>query len=305
MERFLSSEANKLFPLLAAFDALAIDGTVTGAATALGVPQSSLSRRIRAAEEALGVPLVQNVGRRVELTPQGRELHERTRTLLHSLDETVRSVSRDADPEVGLVRFGFPLSLSPLSIPGLIAEFHERYPRIRLHVVQAYGEELVRQLRDGQLDLAVVIPAPEGFSTTVLGHQPIDCYVSRGHRLAGKESFSLAELADEDFIANPPSYHLRVRLDEWCAQAGFSARVPFEITEFDTIRELTAKGLGVSLLPPPESEQFGLVRIPLVEGFVRSVGLSSALDEPTVPVRRLHHFLSSRSGSLARWISPA
>lgn len=303
MEQFLSAESGKLFPLLAAFEALGSEGAVTAAAETLGVPQSSISRRIRAAEEALGVPLVQRAGRGVELTAQGREFHQRIRSLVHALDAEVRALSRDSDPESGLVRFGFPLSLSPRSVPGLLAEFHAKYPKIRLQVVQGYGDELVRKLREGRLDLAIVIPAPETVPTTVLGRQPIDCYVGRHHRLAARPSISLAELAGETFIANPPSYHLRSQLDRWCSDAGFAPHVPFEITEFDTIRELAAKGLGIALLPPPETEIEGLIRIPLEDGVERTVGLSAALDEPTVPVRRLHHFLSSNRDRLEAWIS--
>lgn len=298
MEQFLSSEAEQLSPLLAAFDALATEGTVTGAAAAMGVPQSSLSRRLRAVEEVLGVPLLQRAGRGIELTPQGREFHARTRGLLRSLDETIGEVSRDADPEEGLVRFGFPLSLSPLSVPGALAAFHAKYPRIRLHVVQGYGEELVRQLRTGELDLAVVIPAPDEVPTTILGHQPIECYVAKSHPLSTRDSVSLRELKNEEFIANPRSFHLRRMVDRWCAGAGFVPNVPFEIAEFDSIRALTAKGLGVALLPPPESEIPGLARIPLRDRCTRTVGLSAAIDEPTIPVRRLHHFLSTHREEL-------
>ena len=305
MEQYLSPQAEQLFPLLAAFDALAKEGTVTGAAAAMAAPQSSLSRRLRTVEEVLGVPLLQRVGRGIELTPQGREFHVRTRGLLRSLDETIGEVSRDADPEEGLVRFGFPLSLSPLSVPGALAAFHARHPRIRLNVVQGYGEELVRQLRGGQLDLAIVIPAPEDVPTTILGHQAIECYVAKTHPLAMRESVSLHELKDESFIANPRSFHLRSMIDAWCGDAGFVPNVPFEITEFDTIRALTAQGLGVALLPPPESEISGLARIPLRDKCTRTVGLSAAINEPTVPVRRLHHFLSTHRDALGGAIDAA
>lgn len=301
----MSSESERLFPLLAAFDALATEGSVTGAAARLGVPQSSLSRRVHAVEEALGVPLVRRTGRTIVLTAQGREFHERTRDLVWSLDHTIRSLTENADPDAGLVRFGFPLSLSPRSVPGLLADFHTKFPRIRLNVVQAYGDELVRELRSGHLDVAIVIPAPTDVPTTVLGQQPLDCYVSADHALAGRDSVALVDLAQESFIANPRSYHLRSTLESWCIEAGFVPHVPFEITEFDTIRALTAQGLGVSVLPPPESSHPGLVRVPLRGSYSRSVGLSAALDEPIVPVRRLHHFISSNRDRLREWIELA
>ena len=77
MDRFLSDETASIVPLLAAFDAAAREGHITHAADRLGVPQSSVSRRIKALEHTMGVSLFQQIGRGVALTTAGRELHAR------------------------------------------------------------------------------------------------------------------------------------------------------------------------------------------------------------------------------------
>jgi len=299
MDDSSESGAQALAPLLSAFDAAAEDGHFTRAAQRLGVPQSSLSRRIKTMEHLLGVALFQPVGRGVALTPQGRDLYERTRGLVRALDDAVQRVRADADPDSGLVRFGFPLTLGPVSIPSLLAQFHTRAPRIRLHLVQAHGEALAEQVRDGRLDLAVMIPPPSDLPTVDLGRQRIDLHVSRTHPLAKRTHIDLAELAEEAFIANPPSYQLRTLLDTWCAAAGFTPRVVIEITEFETLRALVALGQGVALLPAAEVDNPDLAVIPIDGERDREVGLVSGDHDSTLAVARLREFLIARRAAIS------
>ncbi len=299
MDDSSESGAQALAPLLSAFDAAAEEGHFTRAAQRLGVPQSSLSRRVKTMEHLLGVALFQPVGRGVALTPQGRDLYERTRGLVRALDDAVHRVRADADPDSGLVRFGFPLTLGPVSIPSLLAQFHTRAPRIRLHLVQAHGEALAEQVRDGRLDLAVMIPPPSDLPTVDLGRQRIDLHVSRTHPLAGRTRIDLAELAEEAFIANPPSYQLRTLLDTWCAAAGFTPRVVFEITEFETLRALVALGQGVALLPAAEVDNPDLAVIPIDGERDREVGLVSGDHDSTLAVARLREFLIARRAAIS------
>lgn len=288
---------SSLAPLLTAFVAAAEEGHVTHAAESLGVPQSSLSRRLRAVEKALGLSLFQPVGRRIALTPQGRDLFEQVSGPMRALNDAVTSVRDNADPERGLVRFGFPLSLGPVSIPALLADFHERAPRVRLQLVQAHGEALADHIRDGHLDLAVMIPAPNDLRCTAMGQQRIRLVVPSTHRLASREQIEASELSGEPFIANPRSYHLRQITDSWCAKAGFTPRVAFEITEFDTLRSLVAHGMGIALLPDAETAQPGLASVDLVDAPDRTIGLASGNHRPTTAVALLHDHIVTSAAS--------
>ncbi|WFR71169.1 LysR family transcriptional regulator [Prescottella defluvii] len=299
MDEFRTSEAEGVAPLLTAFDAVAAEGHVTRAAELLGVPQSSISRRIRTLERTLGVQLFQQVGRGIALTAQGRDLFERTHGLVGALDDAIGVVRGNADPAGGLVRFGFPLTLGPVSIPSVLAEFHAVAPRIRLHLVQAHGDALAGMVRDGRLDLAVMIPPPEDLPLVVLGRQTIHLHVADTHRFANRARVDLAELADEAFIANPPSYHLRQLVDSWCAETGFTPRVSFEITEFETIRALVGHGLGVALLPTAETPHEGVVAVRLQGARERSIGLASGHHRPTPAVSRLRDHLVARASAFA------
>ncbi|MDG3015678.1 LysR substrate-binding domain-containing protein [Speluncibacter jeojiensis] len=166
--------------------------------------------------------------------------------------------------------------------------------RIRLHLVQAHGEALAQMVRDGRLDLAVMIPPPDDLPSTALGRQRILLHVARSHRLAQRKRVDLAELAGESFISCPPTYHLRTLTDSWCAAEGFVPRIPFETTEFDTIRSFVAYGLGVALLPAAETAQPDVVAIPLSGRRDRAIGLSAGNHRPTPAVARLRAHLEAR-----------
>lgn len=298
MEWFMSEEAASVVPLLAAFDAAAREGHITHAAERLGVPQSSVSRRIKSLEQMLGVPLFQQVGRGVALTTAGRDLHERTESMIRELDDAITTVRSHADPDSGVVRFGFPLTLGPVSVPSVLAEFHRIAPRIRLHLVQSHGQALAQMVREGRLDLAVMIPPPDDLPATVLGHQRLLLHVSETHRLAHRKRVDLGELSHEHFIAGPPTYHIRRELEECCTGAGFAPYIAFEISEFDTMRALVAQGLGIALLPPSETATTGVTTLRVAGIGDRAIGLAIGTRHPSPAVNRLHAHIAARADRL-------
>ncbi|GAA4642561.1 LysR family transcriptional regulator [Gordonia humi] len=285
----------ELAPALRALTALADhDGYMTGAADALGIPQSSMSRRIHALERALRIPLIARDGRVVRLTPAALRLAESARGPLNELDAAVAEVTGDADPDHGTVRFGFPLTMGHGRIPRLLAEFNRAHPGIRLQLKQAHGAELSDDLRRGDLDLALTIPPPRGLPHTVVTHQEICATLPADHRLARDRRITLADLADERFVANPAAYNLRMLTQEWCGAAGFEPNVGVEVTEFSTIREFVGLGMGVALLPFTDAPAAGTVQIALAGEHRRSVGLTSATSRLTPAARRLSDFLIDR-----------
>lgn len=165
---------SQLAPQLRALEELdSQDGHMTRAADSLGIPQSSMSRRIHALEKALGVRLLIQEGRTVRLTPAAVRLAEQARRPLRELEVTVETIAGEADPEHGTIRFGFPLTMGAGVVPSLIAEFHRRAPGIRLQIKQAHGSELAADLKAGTLDVAVVIPPPGDVDHVVIGGQQI------------------------------------------------------------------------------------------------------------------------------------
>ncbi|MBN4926646.1 LysR family transcriptional regulator [Hoyosella rhizosphaerae] len=284
---------NRLAPQLRALVELAAhEGHMTQAAAALGVPQSSMSRRIHALEEELGVPLLIHDGRIVRLTPPAQQLAARVRDPLRQLELAIAEVTGAADPDHGTVRFGFPLTMGSGHIPDLLAEFRHRHPGVKVLLKQAHGAALSADLLAGDLDLAIVIPAPERLRHVRIGVQEIRVVVPDNHPLALRRRIELADLKSEIFIANPPSYNLRRLTESWCQEAGYTPDIAFEVTEFATIRELISRGIGIALLPHDERNPPGLTELPIAgPQYRRDITLAWAATIEAPPTARLSSFL--------------
>ncbi|MGO2036691.1 MAG: LysR substrate-binding domain-containing protein [Brevibacterium sp.] len=268
------------------------DGHMTEAAASLGIPQSTASRRLHSLEDHLGVALVVPSGRALSLTPAARELAAAVRAPLHEIGTALADLAEAADPDHGVIRFGFPLTMGTGVIPDLLAEFAALHPGIRLDLKQAHGAELVTDLRRGALDLAMIIPPPTEMPNEVLARQIIVAALPVTHPLAKRRSIDLVQLAGDRFIANPDTYNLRRLTDRWCREAGFAVQVKTEVTEFQTIREFVSRSMGVALLPRSDRALDGLAEVELRgSGYVREVSLCSAVRRPGRVVERLRDFI--------------
>lgn len=299
MDEWVAGQIPQLSALVELVDQ---EGHMTEAAAALGIPQSTMSRRIHSFEDHLGVPLIVPDGRAISLTVAAHALADSIRGPLREIGVAITDVAEAADPDHGTIRFGFPLTMGAGQIPDLLAAFTSRHPGIRLDLKQAHGAELARDLQKGALDLAIIIPPPVDLPHEILVSQEIVAAVPADHRLAGRRSVTVAQLASEEFIANPGTYNLRSLTDLWCADAGFVPRVKTEVTEFSTIREFVSRGMGVALIPRDVRLMEGIAEVELRGGdYVREVSLCSAVRRPSRVVARLRGFIHERA---REWVSP-
>jgi DNA-binding transcriptional LysR family regulator len=140
-----------------------------------------------------------------------------------------------------------------------------------------------------------MIPPPEDLVVTILGSQPLLLHVAGTHPLAERDRVDLGELADEHFIAGPPTYHVRTELDNYCRAAGFDPYIAFEISEFDTIRALVAQGLGIALLPRAEISQPGVATVQVSGIADRPIGLAMGTRHPSPATLRLLTHVTTRA----------
>lgn len=225
---------------------------VTRAAEELHVAQSAVSRQIHRLEEELGVELFKQKGRNVQLTPVGKMFLRRAESILTDLDRAVMEIREFLDPEAGEIRLGFPHSLGYHMIPQVVAAFRKLHPNVKFRFRQGMYASLVRDVAEGEIDLAFISPNPEN-NDQVIGEvlltEELFAIVPDNHPLALEMSIDLSRLKDETFVLFSPGYSLRPIVWNACKEAGFTPIIGFEGEETDTIRGLVAAGMGVSLLP--------------------------------------------------------
>jgi LysR family hydrogen peroxide-inducible transcriptional activator len=238
------------------------------AADACHVSQPTLSTQVRKLEEELGVALVERAPRQVMLTPAGADIVERARRVLAEVAQMRETARRTTDPEAGSVRLGMFPTLGPYLLPHVVPRLRARFPRLELLLVEEKTETLLGMLRSGRLDAAVLaLPLhEEGLHCEPLFAEPFMLAVPAGHALAKRAELPLKALANEHLLLLEDGHCLRDQALEVCSLAGAGEKEGFRATSLETLRQMVAAGVGITLLPMlavkppvPTSSSIGLI----------------------------------------------
>lgn len=221
------------------------------AAAASFVSQPTLSTQIRKLEEELGVALVERAPRKVMLTPIGQEIAERARRIVADVEQMKEAARRSRRPEAGTVRLGVFPTLAPYLLPHVIPGIRDRFPELKLLLVEEKSELLLSHLRDGRLDAALLAEPVQDdqLHSEFLFEEPFLLAVPDQHKFAGHRSLSLSELAGEDLLLLEDGHCLRQQALDVCHLSGANEQPAFRATSLETLRQMVAANVGITLLP--------------------------------------------------------
>jgi len=235
--------------------------------------QPAVSMAIRKLEEELGTPLFDRANRgNYQLTAAGEVLFAYAQRLLGLRDEALTHVKELQSLEDGRVRIGANESTGNHLLPRLIQAFRKKYPKIRLDVTRQNSRQLIHDLRDNMVDLALISFAPDekDIETTPIMKDALVLIGSPEHPLANKGRASLRELGSESFIAHTVTSQSRQKVVEAFRSSETPLRIVMEVAMLETIKELVAMKLGLAFVPEmsvqDEIQRGELVRIE-VDGF--------------------------------------
>lgn len=231
--------------------ALADTGHFGRAAKRCFVSQPTLSTQIRKLETQLGVPLIERRGRQAILTDAGEEIVRRARGVLEEIDQIIEIARYAQDPMVGRLRIGLIPTLGPYLLPHILSELRGRYPRLQLLLAERQTDPLLADVRSGKLDagiLALPIDA-DGLEVQPLFAEPFLVALPPGHRLAKHDALSVEDLDGEELLLLEDGHCLRDQALEVCGRVGAHERQDFRATSLETLRQMVAAGVGVTLLP--------------------------------------------------------
>ena len=221
------------------------------AAAASFVSQPTLSTQIKKLEEELGVSLVERAPRKVMLTPAGRDAAERARRIVAEVEQMKEAARRSQDPEAGTVRLGIFPTLAPYLLPHVVPRLRERFPQLELLLVEEKSDALLARLRDGRLD-ATLLALPiddEQMHVEPLFEEPFVLAVPESHPLSQRESLTLDELSEHQLLLLEDGHCLREQALEVCRLAGANEKSEFRATSLETLRQMVAANVGMTLLP--------------------------------------------------------
>jgi LysR family nitrogen assimilation transcriptional regulator len=236
------------------FVVIAECGSILAASEQLHIAQPSLSIRIKALEQELGVVLFERRPRGVVLTNEGRELLTHARQILHAAETARESVRLRAKTAVGTVNFGVPTSLAAVLCVPLIETSLQDLPDVRLRIVESMSGYIIDWLREGRLDLGLV------FGVKSISGVQLEPLIEEDLYLAADSDATLAPLLDENGevplhrLANlpmilPTGHHgLRRLFDETAQRHGVTRVSRIEIDSLSQIQRLVQRGFGVTVL---------------------------------------------------------
>lgn len=221
------------------------------AAEASFVSQPTLSTQVKKLEEELGVSLVERAPRRVMLTPIGLDIAERARRVIAEVEQMAEIARRSQDPEAGSVRLGVFPTLAPYLLPHVLPGVRQRFPRLELLLVEEKTDAILSRLREGRLDAGILaLPLHDDqLHVEPLFDEPFMLAVPSGHALAGQESLDLDQLDDQHLLLLEEGHCLRDQALDVCRLAGADERDGFRATSLETLRQMVAAGVGITLLP--------------------------------------------------------
>lgn len=207
--RRLQTEASPSFcgahvPMVALIQTLAVADHLSfhRAAQALGTSQSSVSERIRALEEDLGVVLFDRNTRGVRLTRVGSRFVDQVRDALNIIDHAIMTAGMQARGEDGDLRIGVHALTSDSILDHLFRRFHNEHPGIRLHITESTACEAQLMVRDGRLDIAFMACTHEipDLHSRVIWRDRLMVALSVSHPLAARQDVEWRQLAQETFL---------------------------------------------------------------------------------------------------------
>ena len=290
------------------FIAAAEQGSVSGAARALSISQSSVTEAIRALEDDLGVTLFDRQARGIDITHKGSAFLRHARQILADVATARTTFHDDAETATGRLSLGVTSLVAGYVLSDILSRFRRAFPQVELNVIEDNGDYLQHLLIGGELDVAVLLTSSVkdrmALHVETLLVSPYRLWLPLAHPLAQQEAIALDELAGQPLI------QLMVEEIEESTRLLMAAlavkpQIAFRTRSVEAVRSLVATGAGLAILPSlvyrPWSLEGDRIEIRDVSGDLPSVqvGLAWRRGAPLAPpalnfIRSAQSAISSR-----------
>jgi DNA-binding transcriptional LysR family regulator len=220
------------------------------AAQRLKLSQPSISYQVKELEEALGLPLLERLGKRVELTEAGSVLYGYARRMLDVLDEATIAVEEMRGIKRGTLRVGASTTVGIYLLPAALGAFKKLHPGLVISLEIGSRARVQEQVLRNDLDLAVVGPALKDPELAIIPFLSDELVVvaPAGHALAPRRGLTLKDLADQPFVMREAASGSRWSLEKAARKAGAKLTVAMELGSNGAIKHAVESGLGLAVI---------------------------------------------------------
>jgi len=231
------------------FEAVARLGSFTRAAEEIHLSQPAVSIQINRLEENIGMPLFEQVGKRIYLTHAGQHAFAACRDILDRL----RTLEDDLAALHGAMRG--PLQVSVVStakyfMPHLLGAFIHEHPEVVPRLTVTNRAEVIARLHHNEDDLVIMGRVPEQLALEIhpFLENPLVVAAPPEHPLAGEKNISLARIQQERFLVREPGSGTRMAVDRLFAEHGLVIEPYMELGSSEAIKQGIMAGLGIAVL---------------------------------------------------------
>jgi DNA-binding transcriptional LysR family regulator len=237
------------FRQLRIFEAVARHLSYSRAAEELHLSQPAVSMQVKQLEENAGLPLFEQIGKKIHLTGAGHEIYRYS----HNIAKQIKLAEEALEDLKGL-RSGrlniAMVSTAKYFTPRLLGEFSRQHPGMDLKLSAGNRETVIADLAEYETDLAIMGRPPEDIDVIAepFAKHPHVVIAPPDHPLAAKRRIKLARIAEETFIMREPGSGTRHNLERLFAENALNLRAGMEMSSNETIKQAVMARLGVSFL---------------------------------------------------------
>lgn len=234
---------------LEVFETIARLGSFTRAAEELFLTQPTVSMQIKKLTDAIGLPLFEQIGKKMHLTNAGRELHQTCRGIFEHLSRFEMVAADMKGLKTGKLRLAV-VTTAKYFAPRLLGMFCQQYPGIEVSLEVSNRERVLERLADNMDDLYILDLPPEEVNVVAQGflENPLVVLASVNHPLANKKKITLKRIAEEPFISREHGSGTRIQTEHIFSKQDLKLKIRMTLGSNEAIKQAILGGLGISVL---------------------------------------------------------
>ncbi len=262
---------NVTFRQLQLFLALAKYGSISAAARACHVTQPTVSMQIKDLADSVGLPLYEQIGKRLHPTAAGEALVETAQAMTDEWADFGQRIAAFKGLTRGRLRIAV-VSTAKYFVPRILGSFCKKYPEIDIALELLNRDGVVARLRDNRDDLYIMSMPPDDIHIELKTFlpNPLLIIASASHALARRKRIKIDDLKNERFILRESGSGTRLACDRHFSELGFSPKVRLELGSNEAIKQAVAGEMGIAVISrhalPAHPSKESLVILP-VSGF--------------------------------------